>query len=88
MYVCVCNAVTEQAIKDAAREGVQTMKQLRDTLGVATCCGRCAGCAHKVLKECNSACRSARQVEGERPMHVQSNSSHFVVYASSLTSPC
>jgi bacterioferritin-associated ferredoxin len=80
MYVCICNAVTEQAIKDAAREGVQTMKQLRETLGVATCCGRCAGSANKLLKECNMTCRSARQVA--------SNPSRYVRPANNTAMPC
>ena len=51
MYVCVCNAVTDRDIHEAAERGAQTMKDLREQLKVATCCGRCAPCARRVLRE-------------------------------------
>lgn len=51
MYVCVCNAVTERQIVKAVEAGCQTMKDLRDELGVGACCGRCAGCARSVLRQ-------------------------------------
>jgi bacterioferritin-associated ferredoxin len=51
MYVCVCNAVTDSDIGSAVAEGCCTLRQLRDRLGVAACCGRCAGCAREVLEE-------------------------------------
>ncbi len=50
MYVCVCNAVTERHIHDAVERGVRRMRDLRDHLGVAADCGRCASCAHSCLK--------------------------------------
>jgi len=50
MYVCVCNAVTERHIHDAVEHGVRRMRELRDHLGVAADCGRCASCAHACLK--------------------------------------
>lgn len=50
MYVCVCNAVTERHIEAAVSQGATRLRDLRDSLGVATECGRCAGCAHKCLK--------------------------------------
>jgi bacterioferritin-associated ferredoxin len=51
MYVCVCNAVTDRDIGRAVDEGCCTFRQLREQLGVGTCCGRCSSCAHKVLKD-------------------------------------
>lgn len=52
MYVCICNAVTDRDIRDAAqRHGVSTMEELGARLKVATCCGSCRECAHKVLDE-------------------------------------
>lgn len=50
MYVCVCNAVTERHIGQAVREGAATLRQLRDQLGVAGECGRCATCARDCLR--------------------------------------
>lgn len=66
MYVCVCTAVTERQIQDAVADGVQSMRALRETLGIVDTCGRCAQCAleclteglgrHRCAVECESAC--------------------------------
>ncbi len=41
MYVCVCNAVTEQQVKQAINEGAITTGQLRQKLDVVQQCGSC-----------------------------------------------
>jgi bacterioferritin-associated ferredoxin len=51
MYVCVCNGVTDKQIIKAVEEGASTLQDLSDELNVATCCGRCASCAKKVMRE-------------------------------------
>ena len=51
MYVCVCNAVTDREIRGAVKLGARSLADLQDTLGVATCCRRCADCACEVLAE-------------------------------------
>ena len=51
MYVCVCNAVTDKDIREAAKQGADTLEALSKQLKVATCCGRCADCARRVLHE-------------------------------------
>lgn len=51
MYVCVCNAVTDTQIRDAARRGARTLGDLSSELRVASCCGRCADCANRILNE-------------------------------------
>lgn len=51
MYVCVCNAVTDTHIKAAVDEGASTMRDLREKLDVATCCGKCGTCAKQVLNK-------------------------------------
>jgi len=51
MYVCVCNAVTERQIAEAARSGMTRLRQLRDALGVTAECGKCAKCAHHCLRD-------------------------------------
>ncbi len=57
MYVCVCQAVTDRQIREAASNGLTSVKALRDELGVASSCGKCARCAHDLLKQC-SGCHS------------------------------
>ncbi len=50
MYVCVCKAVTDRQIHEAAAGGARTLRDLRRELGVTADCGRCASCAHACLK--------------------------------------
>ena len=61
MYVCVCQAVTERQVREAVEQGVSSMRGLREQLGVASECGRCARCAQGILKEC----RTCPQQQGE-----------------------
>jgi bacterioferritin-associated ferredoxin len=49
MYVCICNAITDREIRAAAQLGARTLEDLKGSLGVATCCGRCSDCARGVL---------------------------------------
>lgn len=49
MYICVCNAVTDREIRQCAELGARTVDELRDALGVASCCGKCEGAARDIL---------------------------------------
>ena len=61
MYVCVCNRVTDSEILAAVKQGATTLEDLGSQLKVATCCGRCAECAHELLATHASlpGCKSA-----------------------------
>ena len=59
MYVCVCNAVTEKEIRTAVAEGASDIDELKQTLGVATCCGQCEGQACAMLSARSSASPTA-----------------------------
>lgn len=61
MFVCVCNGVTDKQIVKAAEEGASTLQDLSDELNVATCCGRCANCAKKVLRDAHSHIQATEQ---------------------------
>ncbi|MBV8659583.1 MAG: (2Fe-2S)-binding protein [Burkholderiales bacterium] len=50
MYICICNAVTDNQIRNAAHGGCTRMRDLREQLGVAGDCGKCAPAAQAVLK--------------------------------------
>lgn len=51
MIVCVCNNVSDKQIRHAAANGATCVKDLRATLDVGSCCGKCTGCAKKILRE-------------------------------------
>ena len=51
MYICICQAVTERDIYQAAKNGVKTLKDLRAKLGVTMECGRCAQCSKQCLRK-------------------------------------
>lgn len=55
MYVCLCQSVTDREIRRAAARGARSLDQLRDELGVASCCGACAPTAEAVLAEASDA---------------------------------
>lgn len=52
MYVCVCNAVSERAIREAVEGGVRTFDELRMQTGCATSCGCCEAVAIQVMEQC------------------------------------
>lgn len=51
MYICICNAVTESAIRQAVREGARSIFDLTARTGCSTQCGRCADLARQILDE-------------------------------------
>ena len=52
MIVCICNNVSDKAIRNAVHAGVTSLSGLRAQLEVGTCCGKCNGCAKTLLREC------------------------------------
>ena len=62
MYVCLCHNVTDTDIRHLVRtEGVTSMRDLREQLGVSTQCGKCARCAKEVLQEAVSEMHAERR---------------------------
>ena len=51
MYVCICNAITDKQIRQAAEAGVRDLWQLQRELGVASNCGACKEMAVQILRE-------------------------------------
>lgn len=54
MYICLCHGVTDRDIREAAENGVTSMRQLGKELGVGRQCGRCASHAREILREFSS----------------------------------
>jgi len=51
MYVCICNAITDKQIRQAAKAGVEDLWELQRQLGVAAGCGSCKEMASQILSE-------------------------------------
>jgi bacterioferritin-associated ferredoxin len=72
MIVCICQNVSDRKIRQAVDAGASTMPQLRDSLGVGTCCGKCHPHAKQVLRECLENA-SRQQRDQMQPLIFQCN---------------
>ena len=52
MIVCVCKAVSDRQIRQAAKCGATRVRDLARDLGVGTCCGKCVPEAQATLSAC------------------------------------
>ncbi|RAY12153.1 hypothetical protein DPM19_25850 [Actinomadura craniellae] len=41
MYVCICNAVTEDAVHRCVADGARSIKEVRAAVGMKPACGSC-----------------------------------------------
>jgi len=55
MYVCLCKAVTDAEIREAAEAGAADVEQLAETLGVGSGCGSCLETAETIINACRAA---------------------------------
>jgi bacterioferritin-associated ferredoxin len=51
MYVCLCEGVTDGQIRDAIYDGCCSYREVRETLNVASQCGKCACLAKQVVRQ-------------------------------------
>lgn len=51
MYVCVCKGITRSQITQAIADGAGSYAQVREQLGVGTCCGLCAVDAKHMVRD-------------------------------------
>ncbi|MCX7552784.1 (2Fe-2S)-binding protein [Marinicella sp. S1101] len=51
MYVCICHGVTEKDIQKAAKNGANSLQDVKQITGASTGCGSCADMALEVLLE-------------------------------------
>ena len=59
MYVCLCNAVTEADIRNAASAGCGSMAELTMRTGAGACCGSCVDMAIDLLEAHRPAAAAA-----------------------------
>jgi bacterioferritin-associated ferredoxin len=51
MYICICNAITDKQIRQAAASGVTSLAELGLELGVGAGCGSCSDSAAAIIRE-------------------------------------
>ncbi len=51
MYVCLCKGITDSQIRSAIEDGASSFKDVRNTLGVASQCGKCGILTREILRE-------------------------------------
>lgn len=51
MYICICNSVTDKAIKRCVQQGHVTYAAVQEVLNVGTCCGRCEDYAREIIDD-------------------------------------
>jgi bacterioferritin-associated ferredoxin len=57
MIVCLCEAVSDRAIRAAREAGAQTLEAVAEATGAGSGCGCCHGAIGKVLAEAASPSR-------------------------------
>jgi bacterioferritin-associated ferredoxin len=55
MYVCICNGVTDQEIREVAAAGCTTLSELTMRTGCGSTCGCCLDQAQALLDEVHAA---------------------------------
>ena len=58
----MCKAITDGDIRAAVALGARSLSDLKSSLGVASCCGRCADYADDLVTE---SCRAAERSGGD-----------------------
>lgn len=51
MYVCLCKGITDTQIREAVQQGAHSLRDVRNTLGVASQCGKCGVLTREILRE-------------------------------------
>jgi bacterioferritin-associated ferredoxin len=59
MYVCICKGITDTQIRAAVEEGASSLREVRNTLGVASQCGKCGVLTRDIVRESLSALASS-----------------------------
>jgi bacterioferritin-associated ferredoxin len=62
MYVCLCKGITDSQIRAAIADGASSFKEVRNTLGVASQCGKCGILTREILRETLLECGQEQEL--------------------------
>jgi bacterioferritin-associated ferredoxin len=51
MYVCLCKGIKDTQIRAAVEDGASYLRDVRNTLGVASQCGKCGILTRDIVRE-------------------------------------
>lgn len=51
MYVCLCKQITDSQIRAAVQDGASSLRDVRNSLGVASQCGKCGTLTREIVRE-------------------------------------
>ena len=51
MYVCLCKGITDSQIRAAIEDGATSVRDVRNSLGVASQCGKCGILTREIVRE-------------------------------------
>jgi len=51
MYVCICKGITDTQIRAAVQDGASSLREVNNSLGVASQCGKCGIMAREIVRE-------------------------------------
>ncbi len=51
MYVCLCKGITDSQIRAAIEDGATSVRDVRNSLGVASQCGKCGILTRDIVRE-------------------------------------
>jgi len=51
MYVCLCKGITDTQIRAAVQDGASSLREVRNSLGVASQCGKCGILTRDIVRE-------------------------------------
>lgn len=67
MYICICRGITDHQIRRAISEGAcGNYREVRETLGVAGQCGKCACATKQIVQEALSDYQPALNAQPNR----------------------
>lgn len=64
MYVCICNAVTEDDVHGCMASGCTTAKEVKAACGLKPACGSCTKRIHRMVSEHRTASELADAITG------------------------
>jgi bacterioferritin-associated ferredoxin len=59
MYVCICKGITDSQIRTTVEDGASSMREVCNTLGIASQCGKCGQHAKQIIQETMHAASSS-----------------------------